>query len=625
MGLRRWLPQAMAIAAGVVLYSRALPAVNFTGTELLGRPTDTSVALSVIADTPVEAYVEYGTSSGSYTAQTPSAACAAGTPVVIALEGLQPDTRYYYRLRYRETGAAEFAARPEHAFHTQRARGEAFTFTIQADPHLGDPNTDEGLYRVELQNAAADNPDFHVDLGDTFMTEKYGSSCADAVAFCLAHRPFFGIVGASAPVLLTNGNHEAELGWLRDGTEASLAVCSTLARRKYYPCPVPGGFYSGGSTAEPYTGIRDGYYAWEWGDALFVVLDPFWYTAVKPTSSGDGWSWTLGEDQYAWLQRTLEGSAARYKFVFVHNLVGGQGLEARGGIEGAGFYEWGGANADGSPGFAQHRPGWAKPIHQLLVDNGVSAVFHGHDHIFVQQQLDGIVYQECPRPDLPRYTDTSMAQEYGYVHGTVLPNAGHLRVTVSQASAKVEYVRAYLAGDGTNGAVASTYTIQSPAPWASFSVSPESPRAGEIATFTDQSGNGPAAWSWDFGDGSSSALQNPTHAYAEAGTYTVRLTVSNGHGSGTATRSLTVAPSCSVASVAAATSPFRLKVDGTNFESGCSVLVNGQSAPATDYKSSAQVVAQGAGLKAMVPKGAPVRIAVRNPDGGTSAPFTYVR
>ncbi len=38
-------------------------------------------------------------------------------------------------------------------------------------------------------------------------------------------------------------------------------------------------------------------------------------------------------------------------------------------------------------------------------------------------------------------------------------------------------------------------------------------------------------WLWDFGDGATSNLQNPTHAYTTSGTYTVTLTVSNGCGS----------------------------------------------------------------------------------------------
>ncbi len=47
--------------------------------------------------------------------------------------------------------------------------------------------------------------------------------------------------------------------------------------------------------------------------------------------------------------------------------------------------------------------------------------------------------------------------------------------------------------------------------------------------FTDISTGAPTSWFWDFGDGSTSTHQNPTHTYYTAGTYTVNLTVSNGY------------------------------------------------------------------------------------------------
>jgi phosphodiesterase/alkaline phosphatase D-like protein len=445
---------ALALLASLALAGEASSA-TFAAAELLGRPTATSVTLNMVPAVPVQAYVQYGTSAGHYDRRTTTLTRGAGTPFVVTLSGLKANTRYYYRVRYRLSGARSFSARPQHTFVTCRAPGSTFVFAVQSDPHLGDSNTDADLYRVELGNVRADRPDFLVDLGDTFMTEKFNPRTTNPGADYLAHRAFFGLVGASVPLFLANGNHEGEVGWLRDGTAANLAVRSTLARRTYYPSPVPGGFYTGSSTVEPFVGVRDGFYAWTWGGALFVVLDPFWYTSPKP---GDGWGWTLGEEQYRWLRSTLDGSDARFKFVFLHHLVGGDGREARGGIEAAGFYEWGGRNADGSWGFDTKRPGWDKPVGQVLADAGVSVVFHGHDHVFVKQDLDGVVYQECPRPNLRKYADAD-ATKYGYVAGVVQPNAGHLRVTVSATAAKVDYVRAYRPGDGPNRAVAYSYTV----------------------------------------------------------------------------------------------------------------------------------------------------------------------
>lgn len=51
--------------------------------------------------------------------------------------------------------------------------------------------------------------------------------------------------------------------------------------------------------------------------------------------------------------------------------------------------------------------------------------------------------------------------------------------------------------------------------------------------FTDLSTNAPTDWSWDFGDGSISGLQNPSHTYANIGEYNVCLTASNGIGEDT--------------------------------------------------------------------------------------------
>ena len=175
------------------------------------------------------------------------------------------------------------------------------------------------------------------------------------------------------------------------------------------------------------------------------------------------WGWTLGKAQYEWLKQTLESSTARYKFIFIHHLVGGNSNEARGGIESAGYYEWGGKNQDGSWGFDTQRPGWEMPIHALLVKNRVSALFHGHDHVFVKQELDGIIYQECPQPSITKYNNTQLAQQYGYIHGEVVSSSGHLRVQVTPAQATVEYVRAYRPQDENanqkNGQVAANYSI----------------------------------------------------------------------------------------------------------------------------------------------------------------------
>lgn len=293
--------------------------------------------------------------------------------------------------------------------------GQTFTFTITADSHL-DENTSRELYERTLKSAAADKPVFHVDLGDTFMSEKQKNEQQYA-----DQRRYFDLL--KAPVHLVTGNHDGECGRYLDDTTNNLALWSRAMRLKYFP------------------GQEKNYYSWEQGNALFVALDPYWFTPRQPRGV-DNWVRTLGKEQYDWLKKTLETSKAAFKFVFIHQLVGGEDQAGRGGVEVANLFEWGGKE------FKEKRPGWAMPIHQLLVTNRVSIVFHGHDHLYAKQDLDGLVYQCVPQPGDPR----GGTETYSYRQGTILPSSGYLRVTVSDKEAKVEYVR-------PDGSVVRVYTL----------------------------------------------------------------------------------------------------------------------------------------------------------------------
>jgi hypothetical protein len=99
------------------------------------------------------------------------------------------------------------------------------------------------------------------------------------------------------------------------------------------------------------------------------------------------------------------------------------------------------------------------PIHQLFVENHVTVFFHAHDHVFAQETLDGVVYQEVPMAANASYDTGFSTNPTDYAGTALTPNSGHLRVTVSPASVTVDYVRSFLAGQGTNGAVARTYTV----------------------------------------------------------------------------------------------------------------------------------------------------------------------
>lgn len=423
----------------------------------LCRPGADSVTASVLAWQDQEVFISFGESADALPQRTEEVKVTAGTPVAIVLDGLKPDTRYFYQLSHRSAKGA-FTKDEMRSFHTQRAAAAAFTFDIQADSHL-DASSDLNVYQQTLANMLADKPDFMIDLGDTTMVDKFGSFYTRAESQYRAQRYYIGGIAHSVPILLTLGNHDGEQGWRLTGEPDSMPLMSVALRKKYFPNPEPGGIYSGNATPQEGAGLLQDYYAWEWGGALFIVLDPFWPT--RDRGGDDHWSMTLGGTQYRWLATTLERSKAPLKFVFIHHLVGGLGRDVRGGVKTAPYMEWGGRNADGSDGFAQHRPGWEMPVHQLLVKNHVCAVFHGHDHLYAKEELDGTIYQEVPQPSHPS-GGTRSAEEYGYT-GVILGSSGHLRVTVEPKQALVEYVRAGVPGvtkgDVVNASVAHSYTI----------------------------------------------------------------------------------------------------------------------------------------------------------------------
>lgn len=78
------------------------------------------------------------------------------------------------------------------------------------------------------------------------------------------------------------------------------------------------------------------------------------------------------------------------------------------------------------------------------------------------------------------------------------------------------------------------YTMQAPQkPYPSFYAEKTSVRIDSAVKFFDNSGNAPTAWLWNFGDGATSTLQNPTHIYADTLEYTVSLKATNSVGDST--------------------------------------------------------------------------------------------
>ncbi len=436
---------------------------------IAGRPAERSVVLSVRTATDMEGSITWRPAADGAPKTTATQRFPAGAPVEIALDGLAPDTAYTAQFVGRSAPDAAPESPDPVVFHTQRAAGSPFVFTVQADSHL-DVATQPALYERTAKNVALSAPDFHIDLGDTFMVDKRRDDFRASLPQYAAQRWYLSLT--RAPVLLVLGNHDGETGWRDTGSADDMPHWSNAQRKRNFPNPEPGGIYTGNAARDPLNGLLQNWYGFEWGDAQFLVLDPFWSTQDRKGREGDGWSWTLGEAQYRWLERSLAGSRAKYRFVFLHHLVGGLGKEARGGSEAALLWEWGGRSAAGGPDeFAARRPGWTAPIHELLRRAGPAVVFHGHDHFYARQELDGVVYQMVPQPGHPGGDAKRMAAEYGYAQGDFLPSPGFIRVRVAADAAVVEYLGSSLSDPAANTRSVASYKVAAPAP-----KSPAAPR-----------------------------------------------------------------------------------------------------------------------------------------------------
>ena len=531
----------------------SLRAADFPGTLVLGRPTNLSVAANFLAPTAQSVYLEFGAQQGIYPGKSETISLAANEPQELTLPGLSPNTRYSYRIRFRDSAATVYDASPEYSFMTQRTPGSTFVFAVQGDSHPERANTqfNAAFYTRTMTTVAADKPDFFITSGDDFSVDTINQANPSAVTQpqvverYVIQRPYLGIIGRSAPVFLVNGNHEQAARYLLNGTANNVAVWAQNARNRYYAQPAPDGFYSGNAETVEHIGLLRNYYAWEWGDALFVTLDPYWGSPVVVDNdfyggnkTADQWAITHGKVQYDWLKATLERSKAKYKFVFAHHVMGTN----RGGIEQALKFEWGGQNNNGSAGFAQNRAGWALPIHQLFVANKVTIFFQGHDHIWAHQQLDGVTYQALGSPANPNY---SLFNSDAYATGERFPDSGYTRVTVAPTGVKVEYVRTYLPADerpGTekvNGTVAFSYTAAATTEQSAVPVIAAQPRslavsAGMPATFSVSATSSlPLTYQWkrngvDIPGATTAVLSIARVQAGDAGGYSVAITTSGG-------------------------------------------------------------------------------------------------
>ena len=407
---RRNLLKSAFIGLVSALTSREAFAATSVIKISIAKRSTTEITFSVEATETVKCYLEYGYAKDSLKNKSAILSISKKSPKNIVVSALAPGAVLFYRVRYLTSKSKSYLATQISSIKTDQVLSTN-TFAVQADPHM-DQNSSAEVYLGTLKEVVKAAPAFLMDLGDIFMVDKLQDKSEKNIRerFELM-KGYYGNLG-NVPLKITLGNHDGELGYSKFNTKNY--------RKEYFPEQT-------GELA---------YYSFEGPGQLHIVLDPFTYTTENPKD--DGWQWTLGKVQYDWLVKTLQASTAPHKFIYIHHLLVGN-AQSRGGVEIAHLNEWGGKNNDGSYGFDQYRPGWGKPIHTLLVENKVGFVFKGHDHLYVKQELDGIIYQTVPQPSHPG--DKLDVKQYGYLSGKGVGGSGFIKVRTEGAVAYVDFVK----------------------------------------------------------------------------------------------------------------------------------------------------------------------------------------
>jgi len=389
---------------------KAMAAVPVTA-KLIGAASSRSFSISISATSAVRVFIEYGYSKSTIAGKTSIYSISKGSSQTISVSNLKPNSLVYYKVKYAVGSSQNFSSLTQRSVKTFSEQAlSSNTFAIQADPHM-DENSSAAVYEGTLKQIVAASPAFLMDLGDIFMVDKLADkSEANIRSRFELMKGFYQKLG-DVPLKICLGNHDGELGYSKFNTKNY--------RKEYFPEQT-------GELA---------FYSFTGPDQLHVVLDPFTYTTKNPTANG--WEWTLGKTQYDWLVETLRNSNEKHKFIYIHHLLVGD-PQSRGGVEIAMKNEWGGKNNDGTDGFDANRPGWGKPIHQLLLDYKVGFVFKGHDHLYVKQELDGVIYQTVPQPSHPG--DKINVNQYGYISGKGVGGSGFLKVSTSGNTAQVDFI-----------------------------------------------------------------------------------------------------------------------------------------------------------------------------------------
>ena len=257
LGLPQYAPSGQVVPTLSLLPFLARPTSESILVSVRSGPVDTTARLDIKSLGPSE----WSSAGAERSAQ-------ADEFVTWNVGDLAAGTAYEYRVLMAVAGE-DLTPVATGGFTTQRVGEVAFTASLTADPHTGSFPEGSGPIRVlddVVRNVQRDRPDFVIALGDNVawatsrdypQYDDFGARLAYTM-----YRRHMAPLSVSCPHFGLIGNWEGESGKV----PAENAALVANVRRRFAPNPDDLTYPQGGSPNEDY-------YAFDWGPALFVVLN----------------------------------------------------------------------------------------------------------------------------------------------------------------------------------------------------------------------------------------------------------------------------------------------------------------------------------------------------------------
>jgi 3',5'-cyclic AMP phosphodiesterase CpdA len=221
---------------------------------------------------------------------------------------------------------------------------------------IGDNRSGDDVYRKIVSLAMERKPDFIVNTGDMIATP--GDKQEWAKFWELSR-------SISVPYFLTVGNHD-------------IHSQVPFSERTYKDqVDLPG---------------NELYYSFKAGNALFVVLDTYLDDQEKKVTG----------EQLKWLEGVLSSAARKHTFVFVHHPL---------------YTDKDKGKHHGNS--LDRYPKERDALQALFVKHKVTAVFTGHEHLYLRKTVDRVPHIITGGGGAPLYTDDLNGGFYHYIYVTV--------------------------------------------------------------------------------------------------------------------------------------------------------------------------------------------------------------